>query len=364
MKRIKTSLLIPGMIVAKDVHNTSNALVASKDTVLNDEAITKLTFHNIYSIFVTDESVAPAVETVTAPKEQVEEYRSKVTDTPEFKRFQEKYTQEVEKLQGVFNDIIKLQTKRPEISQLCAQATSMIEEGQSGLQIFDILHNIRNFDDSTFHHCLNVALICNVFADWLHMSPFEKETATVCGLLHDIGKLKIPEEIVKKASRLTDEEYNKIKEHPTEGCKILFDAKFNLNVQNAAMQHHERIDGTGYPLGLKLDKIDKYAKMVAIADVYDAMTAARVYRGALCPFKVIDMFEREGLGSFDPEYLLTFLENIVLTYMNSTAVLSDGRQGTIVMMNKQKLSRPVVLCGSETVNLMAHPEVSIERLII
>ena len=104
--------------------------------------------------------------------------------------------------------------------------------------------------------------------------------------------------------------------------------------------------------------------MVAIADVYDAMTAARVYRGALCPFKVIEMFEQEGLSMFDPEYLLVFLENIVQTYIKNWVRLSNGKEGEIVMLNKQKLSRPVVLCGTEFINLADHPEITIEEILI
>ena len=230
--------------------------------------------------------------------------------------------------------------------------------------MFDILHNMRDYDDSTFNHSMNVALICNVFADWMHMSSMEKEIATVCGLLHDIGKLRIPDKIVKKTSRLTDEEYDLIKTHPMEGYNILFESRFIASVQNAALMHHERSDGSGYPLGLKGNQIDKFAKMVAIADVYDAMTAARVYRGALCPFKVIEMFEQEGLSMFDPEYILVFLENIVQTYIKNWVRLSNGREGEIVMLNKHKLSRPVILCGTEFINLAGHPEISIEEILI
>ncbi|MBQ3029386.1 MAG: HD domain-containing protein, partial [Lachnospiraceae bacterium] len=152
--------------------------------------------------------------------------------------------------------------------------------------------------------------------------------------------------------------------HPMEGYNILFESRFISSIQNASLMHHERVDGSGYPLGLKGNQIDKYAKMVAIADVYDAMTAARVYRGALCPFKVIEMFESEGLSMFDPEYLLVFMENIVQTYIKNWVRLSNGKEGEIVMLNKQKLSRPVVLCGTEFINLADHPEISIDEILI
>ncbi|MDD5899295.1 MAG: HD-GYP domain-containing protein [Lachnospiraceae bacterium] len=360
MKRVKTALLVPGMVVAKDVHNANNLLVVGKNTVLSDDSITKLTFHSIYSVYIKDE----VVEVAKKPSYERTYTPSKIRESEEFKRFKEHYEREVEQLEATFNDIISMQAKKIGISELCQKATCMLDDTRSGIQVFDILHNMRDYDDSTFNHSMNVALICNVFADWMHMSAMEKEIATVCGLLHDIGKLRIPERIVKKAGRLTDEEYDLIKTHPMEGYNILFESRFISSVQNAALMHHERSDGSGYPLGLKGNQIDKFAKMVAIADVYDAMTAARVYRGALCPFKVIEMFEQEGLSMFDPEYILVFLENIVQTYIRNWVRLNNGREGEIVMLNKQKLSRPVILCGSEFINLAEHPEISIEEILI
>ncbi len=359
MKRVKTSLLVPGMIIARDVHNASNILVMGKDTVLSDENITKLAFHSVYSVYIKDE--LPEMPKASYERTFVP---SQIKETKEFIAFKESYDEEVKNLEVTFNDIITLQSKKIGISELCKKATSMLDDTRGGIHVFDILHNLRDYDDSTFNHCMNVALICNVFADWMHMSAMEKEIATVSGLLHDIGKLRIPERIVKKAARLTDEEFDLIKTHPMEGYNILFESRFIAGIQNAALMHHERVDGSGYPLGLKGGQIDKYAKMVAIADVYDAMTAARVYRGALCPFKVIEMFEKEGLSMFDPEYLLVFMENIVQTYIKNWVRLSNGKEGEIVMMNKQKLSRPVILCGTEFINLAEHPEISIEQVII
>ena len=120
--------------------------------------------------------------------------------------------------------------------------------------------------------------------------------------------------------------------------------------------HHERCDGSGYPFGIKNGKIDTFAKMVAIVDVYDAMTSARIYRGPMCPFKVVDIFESEGLQKYDTRFIMTFLENIVNTYMLNRVKLSDGREGDIVFINKQKYSRPTIKSGDEFIDLMKEPQ--------
>ena len=106
--------------------------------------------------------------------------------------------------------------------------------------------------------------------------------------------------------------------------------------------HHERCDGSGYPMGLTMEEIDDYALIIAIADVYDAMTAARSYRAPLCPFEVIAEFEKDGLQKYKPKYILTFLENIANAYQNNRVMLSDGTSAHIVLLNHRRLSKPLV----------------------
>ena len=122
-------------------------------------------------------------------------------------------------------------------------------------------------------------------------------------------------------------------------------------------------DGTGYPNGLRSDQIDDYAKIVSIADVYDAMTAARVYRMPQCPFKAIEMFEAEGLQKYDPHFILVFLERVVSSYINNNVRLSDGRIGEVIMINPSKLSKPMVRIGQDYIDLSKEPKLSIKDLV-
>ena len=128
--------------------------------------------------------------------------------------------------------------------------------------------------------------------------------------------MKIPEEIIKKPGILTEEEYTEIKNHPRRGYNLLKPMKLDERIKKVALMHHERCDGSGYPDGLWGDQIDEFAKIVAIADVYDALTSAMVYRGALCPFEVINMVvEQDGDKRFDPKYLHPFLEGVVKSFI-------------------------------------------------
>jgi HD-GYP domain-containing protein (c-di-GMP phosphodiesterase class II) len=128
--------------------------------------------------------------------------------------------------------------------------------------------------------------------------------------------------------------------------------------------HHERCDGSGYPQNLKGDAIEDFAEIIAIADVYDAMTAARSYRAPMCPFQVIAAFEKDGLGKYNTKFILTFLERIASTYQSNRVLLNDGRGGDIVMLNRRYLSKPIVqLDDGSCIDLSTTPELHIQSLL-
>jgi len=205
-----------------------------------------------------------------------------------------------------------------------------------------MLHNTRSSDDSVYAHCVNVALISRIFGKWLKCSTERLDKLTLAGLLHDIGKTKIPPDILNKQEKLTDEEYRLLCSHSQLGYHLLSPLPFDAHIKNAALMHHERCDGSGYPDHLTTGEIDDYAHLIAIADVYDAMTAARAYRAPLCPFQVIAEFEKDGLQKYKPKFILTFLQHIASTYQNNHVLLSNGHAANIVLLNQNHLSKPLV----------------------
>ncbi|MCR5303940.1 MAG: HD-GYP domain-containing protein [Lachnospiraceae bacterium] len=361
MKRVLTQNLTPGMITGEDVYTYSDQLVIGKGIVLTDATITKLSYYSILSVMVED-NVAPAFSD-NNPEES--SYNEKLRATPEFKKFKADFEEETEHFKESMNDIVM--KNAPVNSDALFDGVYGLVSNNSGngtYPIFEMLHNMRTYDDVTYVHSMNVALINNIFARWLHLSSDEIRTATLCGLLHDIGKLAVSSEIIKKPSKLTDNEYAMIKEHPSSGYRILRSKNVNEHIINAALMHHERCDGSGYPLGLSLSKIDPYARMTAISDVYDATTSARSYRGPLCPFAVVGIFENEGLQKYDPGFIMTFLENIVSTYLLNTVRLNDGTTGQVVFINRNKLSKPTIQCGNDKfIDLSKEKDLEIEAII-
>ena len=148
------------------------------------------------------------------------------------------------------------------------------------------------------------------------------------------------------------------------GYNILKKQDVDSRIALGALQHHERCDGRGYPGKLTLNEIEPFAKIIAIADVYDALTANRVYRGPVCPLEVIGIFQTEGLTIYDPGYLMTFLDQIMYSYLNYTVQLSNGETGRIIMMQRNRLDRPMIaLPGDRYIDLRDHPDLSITGVI-
>lgn len=306
------------------------------------------------------EAEKPAIEVNTLEEPS---HIEKVQASPQFKEFKKSFENNVCELQGKINDIVEKNTPI-NVDDMLGSTMRLLSSQNNSFGVFDMLHNMRQFDDLTYAHSMNVALICNVFGDWLHFSDDDKKIVTACGMLHDIGKLKIDDGIIKKPGKLTNDEFKAIKRHPVEGYKILQHQNISEYIKNAALMHHEKCDGSGYPLGLTSEKIDNFAKLVSIADVYDAMTSKRVYRGALCPFTVIELFEDEGLHKYDIVYIMTFLENVINTYIDNRVMLSDGRIGTIKWIDKQNLSKPMIQLGDGSfLELAKCPELKIIKIL-
>lgn len=357
MRRTKLSDLRPGMIVSRDVIQDGK-LVVSKGVVLSAYSIEKLKRYVILSVDVEDEPSKAFTESI----QEDLSYSERVKRSPEYAKFKEKFENAVEDIENNMNDVVQ-KNKPLDVDVMLEPVLDTMESLESRISVFDMMQNMRDYDDATYVHCLNVALICNIFSRWLGFSNEDTRIATACGLLHDIGKIAIGKEIIRKPSKLTDNEYEMIKQHTVSGYNLLKDYPIDLHIKNAALYHHERCDGSGYPYGIKGAYIDKYAKMVAIADVYDAMTATRVYREAMCPFKVISVFEEEGLQKYDVGYLMTFLDHIENTYLQNRVRLNNGREGEIIFINRGHLDKPTVKCGMDFIDLSIHRDLYIEAII-
>ena len=281
-------------------------------------------------------------EKIITYKEETQSNSRRMMVSEEFKGFQVDYLLYIEYVKDLFSKVISTPGYAIDVNEIIEKMMPLYASRNTIVELFDMIHQMHSLSDTVYAHCVNVALISRMIGRWLHLEQNDLNTLTCCGLLHDIGKLAIPDEVLNKPGKLTDEEFALIKSHPKTGYEMLRNQDIDTRIKQAALMHHERYDGTGYPNRLSSEFLADFAMIVAIADVYDAMTAARSYREPLCPFQVIEKFEQEGFQKYHTKYIYIFLRNIASTYQSNRVMLNDGRGCKIVMLNQNTLSKPIV----------------------
>ena len=241
------------------------------------------------------------------------------------------------------------------------QVYQYVEENGDILRMID---TIRQQDEGIYSHSINTAFYSMLIAKWLGWNKSFIKKAVQGGLLHDVGKSRIPVEILDKKQKLTNDEFEIIRKHPIYGYYILDENNFvDMDVKRATLLHHERTNRTGYPFRLSSDSIGQFAKVVSIADVYDAMTSNRVYKKCVAPFRVFEMFLSEGLPQFDTCMLVEFVRHITSYYIGSRVVLNTGESGKIVYIPVDDVTSPIVCVDNKYFNLRSRKDLKIVRIL-
>lgn len=228
------------------------------------------------------------------------------------------------------------------------QAKSTVKDCvQSVLRNSDALlwmARMRSEDEYTSEHCLNVCILAIAFGRHLGMSEPELEKLGLCGLLHDVGKMRVPHEILNKPGALTTKEFNMIKAHTVHGRNLLMSSPGIFHgVVDVAYSHHERIDGTGYPRKLKASGISDFARIIAIVDAYDAMTADRCYSRSIPSTDALKNIFKDRGTHFDERLALEFMKCIGLYPPGSLVELVNGNIGIVLETNHRYRHLPRVI---------------------
>ena len=349
-----------GMITADDVLSPSGQLIIPKNTTLNPRLVSRLKLYNVKKLCVIiTEDVAQELLAMAEKNKPLNPEKT----TQEFKQFNRTYQDMANDLEAAFKTVIEHPYDNYDPAPIIDQILELAKTVKNTMHIMSTLQLLREYDDTMYIHSLSVALIAHTIASQQNFTEEEKRSLIFACAFHDIGKVKIPANILYKPERLTDEEYYLVKQHALFGYEILNKAHFPQEVQLAALMHHERCDGSGYPARLTQDKLPVFAKLIAIADVYDAMTARRSYRKEICSFDVIAEFENNGYQKYDAALLLPFLTSIAQSHLNNKVLLSNSLIGTIVMINQHKLSKPVVNIDGTFIDLSKEKDITIIELL-
>ena len=205
------------------------------------------------------------------------------------------------------------------------------------------MSKIRGADEYTSEHCLNVCVLAIAFGRQLGKSEDELEQLGLCGLLHDVGKMRVPKEVLHKPGKLTPKEWKIMQAHTVHGRNLLMSTSGMGQTVEVAYSHHERVDGGGYPRRLQAHQIPEYAKIIAIVDAYDAMTAKRCYSAAIKPSVAIKHIYNDRGAHFDERLALQFIKMIGLYPPGCIVELANGSVGIVQERHAQFQHLPSIL---------------------
>lgn len=365
----------PGMVLSEPVYiittTGTNMLAARKETPLDANLIKMLTMRNVQTIEIHSDippegaevppnyvppPSAPSLKVAKSspPPEKFVQVKTIVDD-----KLKEAAVDSIKQLFDCFNSPDGGTNKTTayrcveNLEGVVGDLLGVITEDTSGLVH---INDLKHFDEYTYHHSLSVSMLAMTTGRELGMDGDTLFRLGRCAMLHDIGKQMIPLEIINKKGKLTDNEFKIVKSHAALGASNLKAAAIgDVELWNGIMFHHEKLNGSGYPKGLKGQDIPLFAKIISVADVYDAITSYRSYRLPMLPSEAFDIISREVNVSFELNIVKAFFSKLELYPINTIVELSDNRLGMVVESEGNSRLRPVVrIWGStEVVNLAA-----------
>lgn len=337
MKRVLTTELKAGMTLARTIINDNLIVILAENTLLSEAHITRLKFLGIESIYIKDAyDLSPQQTIVQAMLNHSYSFVSK-------------YQEVVILAEDIFSATIK--NKQIPIKKTHALLQKSFKPLVKNSGVIDYLYELKNSSNSIYNHSIRVAILAGVIAKWLRYDDSKIKDIILAGFLHDIGKTQIEQKVIEKnIENLTPMEYEIYVQHTIEGYNLLHGKQdISDGVKNAALQHHERCDGSGFPFSCHNDEIHDYAKIVAIADLYDTITTEREGFLKQTPFSAIERISKDMFTSLDPKFCVPFLNNIQQSFIGSKVLLSNNKYGRIIQYPKGFTTQPIIKIDDETI---------------
>lgn len=348
-KSISINDLEVGMRIAKEIKINGQVLI-NQGVSITETAIRKL----------KDNYFISEIEVYSIEEDTYEDEDIKKAKTIE--EVDKTFTELSFDVEQVFVDMENLKVSGIEEVKRFAKKIQVELEATSSIIKNIVLHG--SGEDSIYRHCVNVTALSSILGRWIGLNDNEINLLVYSGILHDFGKTKIDKKVLDKPSTLTTREFNIIKSHPVIGYNYIKDVPFlNKSVGYAVLTHHEREDGSGYPLGLKGDKIHVFSKIIAIADVFDAVNSNRVYKQSKAPFEALEIIRKESMGKLDYEYCNVFLSHVANYYMGERVLLNSGAICKIVKIDINDIGRPLLLSDGDFIDLKERKDLYIKKMV-
>ncbi len=321
MRRVRLDKAQTGAVVARAIHTLDGVFLLSAGTVLTPEHKEKLQNYGITEIYIED-TISEGIEIPELIREEV------MTEVKS----------QVKKM--MTSPSIKVSVDVKKVGEIVERLIANILEND---RIVASLCDVRSIDEYTFSHSVNVSVISIVTGIGVGMKEDTLRDLGIGALLRDLGKVMVDDTILRKPTNLTSIEYDEVKKHTYYGYEILQKSEnISREACDIALSHHERLDGSGYPRRLKSSDIQIFARIAAIADVYDALTTDKVYRRKMMPHDVLDYMLSLGGKHFDKSLLDAFVRHIAYYPVGTAVILNSGEKGLVSEYNPYFPNRPVV----------------------
>ncbi|KZL91592.1 HD-GYP domain-containing protein [Clostridium magnum] len=345
-KCILVSECTSGDVIAQKIVSKYGAIIAVENTVVNNYIKNKLVTFEIKYIWIygTSKDESPKVIDATLLKSK------------------KNYKENAIKINELINDLSK--GKNINFQRIDEISNSIYSSINDEYYTVKWINELRSADEYSYNHSINVSLYGMLLSKWLFLSEREIKDVAKAGMLHDIGKTKVPIEILNKKGKLNSYEFEEIKKHPFYGYNIV--KKVNSisdEVKKAILMHHERTDSSGYPMGINENELSLYSKIIAIVDVYDAITSERVYKKRETPFEAFQIFQNSNIHCFDIHIMNVFLKNLAACYVGSKVLLSNGQSGEIVYIPPHAITEPIISVDSKYIDLSKENSLKITAML-
>ena len=317
----------PGMVLGKPVLNRLGRILLPEGTELNSTLITRLAAHDINAVGIREKTLYKDGR-ILLEESGVFDYLGAVG--------------EVRNLIKVIRRFGKIPVKQFE--EIVDNRILPIVGSYSAINYLNL---DRSREEYIFHHSVNVALLSGIIGKWLGYGEREIAHLAMAGLLHDIGKTQMPEAILNKAGKLTPQEMQIAQLHSTHSYNLLIkNADLPTDVLFGILQHHERLDGSGYPGRFQQSKIHQHARIIAVADVYDAITADRAYSDKSTPFVAAEVLASNMYSKLDATVCTIFLSQFKDFVLGNLVELENGQYGKIIYLGSYSNASPLIRCDS------------------
>lgn len=347
-----------GKVIAEDIFANTQYPIIHKDTKIKTEHFRVFELFNLNTILVYN---GTNVENLSEDQSAVEVIE---IEPPKYVSFETYYNNAVIQLKKEFSNWAA--GAKIDITKVRGMIIPLIEKVLGDRSYIFDLNSYSNPKDYLYHHCIATGLISSIIAKKLGFERGITIQVAIAGMLADSGMARISQRIREKNTTLTQEEFNEVKQHPYHSYMLVKNIPAIKEVMKEAIyQHHERLNGSGYPKGERIGSISNFAQIIAVADVFHAMTSERLYRTMQSPFKVIEMIKEEEFGKFDIKVVQALVDIVVDLPIGTKIELSNLELGEVMFINKFSPTRPLVRLTrtGEIIDLSSKRNLYISRVI-